>query len=62
MEETVRGVVESVVVSSNNPRCQINLTIQPFDNNFSLTPLINCAILGIDRFRMNLLNLFCSPT
>lgn len=46
MEETIRGVIEATVIRENNPRCQLNVTIQPFNTNFCLTPLINCTILG----------------
>jgi len=46
MEETIRGVIEAVIIRESNPRCQISLTIQPFDNNFGLAPLINCCVLG----------------
>ena len=56
MEETIRGVIEAVIIRESNPRCQISLTIQPFDNNFGLAPLINCCVLGELIFYINILS------
>ena len=47
MEQTIRGLVSSLIVKNANPRCQIHVIIQPLESKYCLAPLINCSILAL---------------
>lgn len=47
IEETIRGLIANLVVKEANPRCQVQVIIQPLEMKYCVTPLINCAILAV---------------
>ena len=47
IEATIRGLISNLIVKDANPRCQIQIIIQPLELKYYVTPLINCAILAV---------------
>lgn len=47
IEETIRGLVENMLVKEAHPRCLVQVVIQPVELKYCITPLINCAILAL---------------
>ncbi|CBY20841.1 unnamed protein product [Oikopleura dioica] len=47
IERTISGLLASLVQKEANPRCQIQIILQPLESEFCVTPLVNCAILAM---------------